>query len=163
MELNSFNIVKAVKNDKYQISFAKGSSGQKEYLEKMLLLFGVKKENNFRRDTLLLSQGIKKFFIGLPQIIRLCSKSNNYLSLDERFLSYKTLFTTFDLNPYEVVFDQSLPILPALIVGKSDVSGNFAQSVVFAGNAFENRIIALRATKAIVQPLRQKGAERGIV
>ena len=30
-------------------------------------------------------------------------------------------------------------------------------------NAFENRIIALRATKAIVQPLRQKGAERGIV
>lgn len=110
VELNSFNIVKAVKNDKYQISFAKGSSGQKEYLEKMLLLFDVKKENNFRRDTLLLSQGIKKFFIGLPQIIRLCSISNNYLSLDERFLSYKALFTTFDLNPYEVVFEKPLSL-----------------------------------------------------
>ena len=110
VELNSSNIVKAVKNENYQISFAKGSAEQKEYLANMLALFEVAKEDNFRRDTFALAKNIKKFFIGLPQIIRVCSKKNNYLALDEKLLDYKALFMTFDVNPYESVFVKPLEI-----------------------------------------------------
>ncbi len=110
VELNSSNIVKAVKNENYQISFAKGSVEQKEYLNKMLTLFEVDSEDNFRRDTLNLSKSIKKFFIGLPQIIRVCTKKNNYLSLDTGLIEYKSLFMTFDVNPYESVFVKPLEI-----------------------------------------------------
>ena len=113
VELNSSNIVKAIKNDNYQISFAKGSVDQKEYLSKMLTLFEVESEDNFRRDTLNLSKCIKKFFIGLPQIIRVCTKRNNYLSLDSGLIEYKSLFMTFDVNPYESIFVKPLEIFKA--------------------------------------------------
>lgn len=110
VELNSSNIVKGVKNENYQISFAKGSAEQKEYLESMLELFDVNAVDNFRRDTLALAKNIKNFFIGLPQIIRVCTKKDNYLDLDEEFIDYKSLFMVFDINPYESIFVKPLEI-----------------------------------------------------
>lgn len=110
VELNSTNIVKAVKNENYQISFAKGSAEQKEYLDNMLQLFNVNKENNFRRDTFALAKSIKKFFIGLPQIIRVCTKKNNFLSIDDALIEYKSLFMAFDINPFDSVFIKPLEI-----------------------------------------------------
>ena len=105
IELNSSNIVKAVNNEKYQLSFSKGSVKQRNYLQNMLCLFGIKSVNNFRKDTTNLANGIKRFFTGLPQIIRLCNNANNYIDLDEKFINYKSLFLSFDMNPYDAIFE----------------------------------------------------------
>lgn len=110
VELNATNIVKAIKNDNYQISFAKGSIEQKDFLNKMLDLFEVSKEDNFRKDVFLLAKSIKNFFIGMPQIVRLCNKTNNTILLDDKFISFKSLFMTFDINPYEVIFIKSFEV-----------------------------------------------------
>lgn len=105
IELDSLNIVKAVNNPKYQLSFSRGSNEQRKYLKKMMNLFEVESMNNFRKDTLALAVGIKRFFIGLPQIIRLSTVNNNYIEIENDFIEYKSLFLTFNLNPYEAIFE----------------------------------------------------------
>lgn len=106
IELNSTNIVKSITNNKYQLSFSKGSLEQKNYLKKMLALFECESVNNFRKDTMNLSNAIKRFFVGLPQIVRLSTIVCNYLGLDEEFICYKNLFLNFNINPYEVVYEE---------------------------------------------------------
>ena len=105
IELNSNNIVKAVRNDRYQLSFSKGSNEQRNYLKEMMLLFDVKSINNFRKDTAILANSVKRFFVGLPQIIRLCNKTNNYINIEENFIEFKNLFLSFNMNPYESIYD----------------------------------------------------------
>lgn len=106
IELNSANLVKAVQNDKYQIMLSRSSLEQKNYLSRMLKLFGSETVHNFRNDTLNLANAIKKFFIGLPQIIRIATNNNNYIGLEKSFLEYKSLFLSFNLNPYEAVYEK---------------------------------------------------------
>ncbi len=106
IELNAVNLVKAIQNDKYQILLSKSSLEQKNYLFKMLLLFDVRTTNNFRNDTYNLARAIKKFFIGLPQILRLATINSNFIEIDQKFLEYKTLFLTFNLNPHEAIFEK---------------------------------------------------------
>ena len=110
IELDANNLVKALFNDKYQISFARGAANQNDYLKKMIKLFDVESNDNFRKDTFALSKGIKRFFIRMPQIIRMCSQKNNFLGLEESFVAFKDLFLAFDINPYESIFQKPLEI-----------------------------------------------------
>ncbi len=106
IELDSGNIVKSISNDNYNISFSKSSNEQKIYLEKLLRLYNVVSVDNFRKDTILLSNAIKKFFVGQPQIIRSNNLKNNYLQLDESIIAFKSLFLSFNINPYESIFEK---------------------------------------------------------
>ena len=108
IDLSPENIIKAISNDKYQITCSRGTSEQKEYLLNMLKLFKVNSENNFRRDTVNLSQAMKKYFVGLPQIVRICTKENNFLELNSGFVKLKTAFLSFNINPFETVFTNTL-------------------------------------------------------
>lgn len=109
IELISENLNKAVSSKgKYYITFSKGSKEQNDYLYDMLGLFDAKIANNFRMDTKILSNELRKFFVGLPMIIRSCSTADNYLSLDKSILDYKDVFLSFDINPFETVFIDSL-------------------------------------------------------
>lgn len=110
IELDSGNIVKAVDNEKYSISFSKGSLEQKTYLNKLLKLFDLSTSNNFRKDTYSVSNSIKRFFVGLPQIVRMNSLGDNYLNLDEPFIKYKSLFLSFNLNPFDALYIESKKI-----------------------------------------------------
>lgn len=110
IELNANNLVKALFNEKYQISFARGAANQNAYLSKMIRLFNVVSCDNFRKDTFALSKGINRFFIRMPQVIRICSFKNNFLGLDDSFIAFKDLFLAFDINPYEAIFQKPLEI-----------------------------------------------------
>lgn len=104
IELNSVNLVKAVLNGKYKISFAKGTANQNEYLKKMLNLFNAPQGLSFRKEVFVLAKAIKQYFARLPQIIRMCSSKNNYLGLSDEFIEFKNYALSFDINPYEVIF-----------------------------------------------------------
>lgn len=108
IDLSAENLVKSISNDKYQITCSKGTGEQKEYLQNMLELFKVNSEKNFRRDTVNLSENMKKFFVGLPQIVRICSENNNFLELESGFIKLKTSFLSFNINPFETVFANTL-------------------------------------------------------
>ncbi len=106
VDLESDTIVKACSNPaNYFIKFSKASKDQTDYLKKMLVLFNVPPADNFRKDTSNLSSAIKKVFIGMPQIVRLCNSKNNYLKFDDSFLVLKSEFLTFNVNAYESVFE----------------------------------------------------------
>ncbi len=106
IELNSSNLVKAVLNNKYYLSFAKGSKEQSKYLSSMLELFDLNEQENFRKSVIALAERVKKYFVGLPKIIRSCNVKNNILNLDEQFIKYKSFFLSFNINPFEVIFEE---------------------------------------------------------
>lgn len=110
-DLKSSDIVKAVANENYFIKFSKKDIAQQNYLNNMLKLFGATPTNNFRKDTVLLANQIKRYFMGLPQIIRLVSNDDNYLELDKEYIDYKNLFLSFNLNSFEAVYLDSKEIL----------------------------------------------------
>jgi len=104
IELNAANIVKAVNSSsKYFFGFSKGSKEQTEYLYDMLKAFGVTTKNNFRSDTKILSDEYRKFFLGLPMILRTLSP-NNSIGVSEEILKFQNVFLTFNINPYESVY-----------------------------------------------------------
>ena len=106
IELNALNLIKAIMNDKYSLSFSRSSSEQLKYLNNLMELFEVKQRVNFRKDIILLSEKIKKYFLGLPKIVRMCSDKNNYLNLETSILKFKSVFLNYNINPYEAIFDE---------------------------------------------------------
>lgn len=108
IDLNAENIVKAVNSPaKYYCGFSRGSKEQTEYLYNMLEAFDVKPNNNFRSDTKLLAEEYRKFFFGLPAILRTLSP-DNVLGIPADILKYRNVFLTFNINPNESVFFKSL-------------------------------------------------------
>jgi len=105
VKLIAENLVKSINNDKYFISFSRGSKAQSEYLNDMLDLFAIGTTNSFRDDTINLCNAMRKYFIGLPQIIRMNTLDNNYLGLKESVVMYKEAFLGFNINPYETLYD----------------------------------------------------------
>lgn len=102
VELNASNIAKAVNsNTNYYIGFAKGSGEQNKFVYDLMNTLKLDASNNFRKDVKSLCDGLRKFFIGLPLIIR----SGNVIELDipETIGSYCHLFMTYDINPTDTV------------------------------------------------------------
>ena len=106
IELNSSNLVKAVSGTKYFLSFSRSSIEQFKYLNNLMNLFEVKQSQNFRKDVINLADTIRKYFIGLPKIVRTCSEKSNCLNFKNEFIKYKALFLGFNVNPYEVIFEE---------------------------------------------------------
>jgi len=104
VSLSANNLIKAVSDKNYYFKFSKSSVDQVNYLEKMKKLFNVTGQDNFRKDTIILSETIRKYFLGLPNIIRSCKEKNNYLSLKLETIQYKSMFLSFNINPFESVF-----------------------------------------------------------
>ena len=111
IELNADNIYKSViSNGSYYFGFARGSKNQSEYLYKMLALFNAKPVNNFRTDLKTLTNEFRKFFVGLPLILRMSNSNNNVLNVNEKILEFKDRFLTYDINPFETVLVAPLDI-----------------------------------------------------
>ena len=78
----------------------------------MLKVFGVPKKNNFRSDTKTLSEEYRKFFLGLPMVVRTMSPKN-VCGVPEDILKFQNVFLTFNINPYESVFVKPFECLHA--------------------------------------------------
>lgn len=108
--LSSNNLIKAVSEKNYYLKLSRSSKDQTEYLAKMKKLFNINSQDNFRKDVIVLAEGIRKYFLGLPNIIRSCKEKDNFLLLSTETIQYKTLFLGFNINPYESVFTSAKSI-----------------------------------------------------
>jgi hypothetical protein len=110
IDVNAENITKAV-NSKggYSFGFAKGSKAQSEYVLNMLKVLGQKPTNIFRKDIKTLCDEFRRFFVGLPMIIRSASNGSNF-DINDAVLAYKNCFMSYNLNPFEVVCQKPLEI-----------------------------------------------------
>ena len=110
IDLNAANLVKSVNNDdEYYFRAAKGSSAQTDYLEKMIGLLGDISTGNFRTDTKKLCEDYRKFFVGLPMIMKNIEASD-VMGISKKIQEYKKSFLAFGLNPYNLIFEQSVKI-----------------------------------------------------
>lgn len=116
------NLIKTINNDKYEIRFSRSSKEQLKYLYEMMELFKANRSNLFRQDVSNLANAIRKYFIGLPQIVRCCTKLNNILKLPGMFLDYKAIFLLGNINPYESVFEKTKEVFEGVSYGS--LSGN---------------------------------------
>lgn len=108
IDLTASNIVKAVDTDlDYSFSFAKGSNEQTAYIENMLTCFKVEPTGVFRNDVKELCEEYRKFFVGMPMLIRSAQEGCD-LQIDWGIIRYKNNFMSFNLNPYSVVCEKSL-------------------------------------------------------
>ncbi len=110
IELNASNLVKAVYSDgDYFIRSSKGSVAQIDYMQNLLKALNASVSGNFRIDNKKLCDELRKFFIGLPTIIR-NSDESSALRINGCIAAYKKCFMSFSLNPYELVFEKPLEI-----------------------------------------------------
>ncbi len=107
IELNSSNLAKAMHSERnYYFGFAKGSGVQNQFVYSLLEKLDIKATNNFRKDINLLCDGLRKFFVGLPAILRNCDSS--FLGVEESIVKYRSLFMSFSLNPSDLVLNKPL-------------------------------------------------------
>ena len=109
IDLNAINLVKAVNNDGYCFRAAKGSSSQAEYLSRMIKTLGDVPGGNFRRDTKKLCEDYRRFFVGLPLIMK-SNEASDAMGISQKIQEYKKYFLAYGLNPYDLIFEQSARI-----------------------------------------------------
>ena len=110
IELSAGNLVKAVTTDgEYYFRSSKGTMAQANYMVDLLYAFNKKPTGNFRIDTRVLAEEYRKFFMGLPMVMRNADK-NNLFGISPQLIDYKKHFMSFSLNAHEVVFERPLDI-----------------------------------------------------
>lgn len=107
LDLNADNINKMINNpDKYYFSLEKGTIEKTNYLNELMNIFESASTNNFGNDIKLLVKNIQKWILSQPKIIRSQTKQNNFILLDEKIIELKTIFTSFNINGYEAIFEK---------------------------------------------------------
>ena len=111
IELDATNLVKAtVADEGYSLSVSKGSKSQLAYVKNTLISFGAVPTDNLRKDIPLLATEIRKFFVGLPPLIRVSNHAFNPLGIDESILTYKEGFMAYNLNPFDLILKKPLKV-----------------------------------------------------
>lgn len=109
IELNATNIAKAVNsNSNYIIGFAKGSNEQNEFVYELMQCLNIERSGNFRQDIKSLSTGLRKFFVGLPLIIR--GGNVKALNILDDITKYSKKFMAYDINPTDIVLKDTIEI-----------------------------------------------------
>lgn len=110
IDLTAGNLVKAVNTDgEYYLRSSKGTMAQANYMVDVLNTFGKIPTGNFRIDTKTVCDEYRKFFMGLPMIMRNLNEDNT-MGIPTHVIKYKKFFMSYSLNAYEVVFEQPLKI-----------------------------------------------------
>ena len=111
IDLNAENIFKCVYSPKdFYISASKETKQQITFLKNLCGVFDAPYHDNFRQDIKELSIALRKYFLGLPQIVRSNSISNNYLKLDSNVCLYRNECLLFNINPYELIIQKPISL-----------------------------------------------------
>ena len=143
IDLNADNINKMVANpNKYFFGLEKGSIEKDDYLRSLLKIFNLSSTNSYRGDIKLIFVYMQKWVMSLPRIIQIQTRTSNFLELDPSLIELKSVFTGFNINEHEALFEK----LPRVFGDdyKKTVSAinNFRDSVDDIINLFSNNLAA---------------------
>lgn len=107
IDLNASNIEKMVSNpSKYFFLTEKGSKEKSDYLNDLLKLFDLATTNSYRDDIKQAVEGLQKWFLSMPRIIRNVTEKDNYLNIDTKFIKVRDIFMAFNINEYAAIFEK---------------------------------------------------------
>lgn len=104
--LNSKNLTALINYpEHYFFLVEKGFKNQFLYIKKLCEVFNVEfKKSSNRENIIMLVDGMKNYFLGLPRIIRESNIKNNFLLLDGKFIDIKNELIKYNINSYELLF-----------------------------------------------------------
>lgn len=107
IDLDAENISKMISHpSNYFFAIVEGTREKTAYMTNMLKKLSLKTTYNFRNDAKQIVSHISKLFMMQPKIIRIQKEENNFLDLDDKFIKLKKIFTKYDLNEYDVLFNE---------------------------------------------------------
>jgi hypothetical protein len=106
IDLNANSLTKVIDApDKYFISLEQGSSEQEDYLNRVIKLFEGQAVHSFRDNVRIACELMRKWFVGLPKILRELTVNNSF-GINDRYILIKSEFMKFNINNYSVLFNR---------------------------------------------------------
>lgn len=107
IELDSSNLIKINDNpEKYFILTEKGTTDKIKYLSNLMYIFNIPNLDNQRINLRKLVDGMRRWILSLPRILREYSNEYNYLDISNEFIIIKNELLRPDINNNEFIYQR---------------------------------------------------------
>lgn len=107
IELDSSNLIKINDNpEKYFILTEKGTTDKIKYLSNLMYIYNIPNLDNQRINLRKLVDGMRRWILSLPRILREYSNEYNYLDISNEFIIIKNELLRPDINNNEFIYQR---------------------------------------------------------
>ncbi len=107
IELDSSNLIKINENpEKYFILTEKGTTDKIKYLSNLMYIYNIPNLDNQRINLRKLVDGMRRWILSLPRILREYSNEYNYLDISSEFIIIKNELLRPDINNNEFIYQR---------------------------------------------------------
>lgn len=119
IDLDSSNLIKINDNpEKYYILTEKGTTDKIKYLSNLMFIYDIPNLDNQRINLKKLVDGMRRWILSLPRILREYSNDYNYLNINNNFISVKNELLRPDINNNEFIYQKLIEIFNTTDYGK---------------------------------------------
>lgn len=107
IDLDSSNLIKINENpEKYFILTEKGTTDKIKYLSNLMYIYNIPNLDNQRINLRKLVDGMRRWILSLPRILREYSNEYNYLDISSEFIIIKNELLRPDINNNEFIYQR---------------------------------------------------------
>ena len=107
IDLDANNLIKINDNpEKYYILTEKGTTDKIKYLSSLMYAYDIPNLDNQRINLKKLVDGMRRWILSLPRILREYSVDYNYLNIDEKYITIKNELLRPDINNNEFIYQR---------------------------------------------------------
>ena len=111
IDLDANNLIKINDNpEKYYILTEKGTTDKIKYLSKLMYIYDIPNLDNQRINIKKLVDGMRRWILSLPRILREYSINYNYLNINEKYITIKNELLRPDINNNEFIYQRLVEI-----------------------------------------------------
>lgn len=111
IDLDANNLIKINDNpEKYYILTEKGTTDKIKYLSNLMFIYDIPNLDNQRINLKKLVDGMRRWILSLPRILREYSSDYNYLNINEKYIVIKNELLRPDINNNEFIYQRLLEI-----------------------------------------------------
>ena len=111
IDLDANNLIKINDNpEKYYILTEKGTTDKIKYLSNLMFIYDIPNLDNQRINLKKLVDGMRRWILSLPRILREYSSDYNYLNINEKYIIIKNELLRPDINNNEFIYQRLLEI-----------------------------------------------------
>ena len=111
IDLDANNLIKINDNpEKYYILTEKGTTDKIKYLSNLMYIYDIPNLDNQRINLKKLVDGMRRWILSLPRILREYSNDYNYLNINDKYIIIKNELLRPDINNNEFIYQKLIEI-----------------------------------------------------
>lgn len=111
IDLDANNLIKINDNpEKYYILTEKGTTDKIKYLSNLMYIYDIPNLDNQRINLKKLVDGMRRWILSLPRILREYSNDYNYLNINDKYIIIKNELLRPDINNNEFIYQRLIEI-----------------------------------------------------